>query len=235
MRNGNSRSATGVPAMPVESSNDPALRETLVSFLLTTFRLTPQAPFVQPALLRWKYDEPRPDWSGARNFIWKDGNAIVAHACMCPVTYTLPSGHVTGSYLIDWAASRTSAGAGANLLRSLALRCDTLFAVGGSPDTYRILPKLGYRHVCDLRLYARVLRPWRQFQTDPFPRGWKAPLRLTRNLLWSASPIRDAPHDWSERPIDTFDSSLQPLFDARATSTFLCSRRTPELMNYYLR
>src|SRR5471032_1060939 len=52
--------------MPLESSNDPALREALVSFLLDTFRLTPEAPFVQPALLRWKYDEPRPDWSGPR-------------------------------------------------------------------------------------------------------------------------------------------------------------------------
>jgi len=41
--------------------------------------------------------------------------------------------------------------------------------------------------------------------------------------------------DWSERRIDTFDSSAQPLFDARAYSAFPCSRRTPELMNYYLR
>jgi hypothetical protein len=45
--------------MPLESFNDPALRETLVVFLLTTFRLGPEAPFVQPALLRWKYDEPQ--------------------------------------------------------------------------------------------------------------------------------------------------------------------------------
>lgn len=221
--------------MPLESFNDPAFRETLVSFLLATFRLTPEAPFVQPALLRWKYDEPRPDWSGPRSFIWRDGDAIAAHACLCPVTYTLPSGDVTGSYLIDWAASRTSAGAGVNLLRSLARQFDTLFAVGGSPDTRSILPKLGYRHICDLRLYARVLRPWRQFQTDPFPRRWKAPLRLARNIFRSLAPIPEAPRDWSERRIDAFESSAQPLFDARSDSAFPCSRRTPELMNYYLR
>jgi hypothetical protein len=221
--------------MPLESLNDPALHEALVRFLLASFRLTPEAPFVRPELLRWKYDEPRPDWSGPRSFIWKNGHAIAAHACMCPVTYTLPSGDVTGSYLIDWAASRTSAGAGVTLLRSLASRCDALFAVGGSADTRRILPKLGYRHVCDLRLYARVLRPWRQFQTDPFPRRWKAPLRLARNTIWSLAPIPDAPRDWVERRIDTFESSTQALFDARAESAFPCSRRTPELMNYYLR
>jgi hypothetical protein len=221
--------------MPLESFNDPALRETLVSFLLATFRLGPEAPFVQPALLRWKYDEPRPDWSGPRSFIWKEGDTIAAHACMCPVTYSLPSGDVTGSYLIDWAAARTFAGAGVKLLRAVAGRCDTLFAVGGSADTRRILPKLGYRHICDLRFYARVLRPWRQFRTDPFPRRWKAPLRLGRNAIWSLAPLPTRVGDWSERRIDTFDSSAQLLFDARADSAFPCSRRTPELMNYYLR
>ena len=42
--------------MPLESSNDPALREALVRFLLAAFRMTPEAPFVQPSLLRRKYD-----------------------------------------------------------------------------------------------------------------------------------------------------------------------------------
>jgi hypothetical protein len=221
--------------MPLESSNDPTVREALVSFLLAVFHLTPEAPFVQPALLRWKYDEARPDWSGPRSFIWKDGDAIAAHACLCPVTYRLPAGDVTGSYLIDWAASRTSAGAGVKLLRSLARQCDTLFAVGGSADTRSILPKLGYRHVCDLRYYARVLRPWRQFRTDPFPRRWKAPLRLARNIIWSLTPMPGPPRDWSDQKISTFESSLQPVLDARAESPFPCSRRTWELMNYYLR
>jgi len=87
--------------MPLESFHDPTLRGTLVSFLLATFRLPPEAPFVQPALLRWKYDEPRPDCSGPRSFIWKEGDGIAAHACMWPVTYKLISGDVTGSYLLD--------------------------------------------------------------------------------------------------------------------------------------
>jgi hypothetical protein len=219
----------------MESSADPAARQSLIQFLLAAFRLGPAAPFVAPDLIRWKYDDPRPDWSGPRSFVWQDGEGIAAHACMCPVTYSLPSGDVSGSYLIDWAAARRSAGAGVALLRSLGRKCDVLFAVGGSPDTRHILPKLGYRHVCDLRLYARVLRPWAQFRTDPFPRRWKAPLRLARNLIWSLAPMPGAPRDWSERRIGAFESFAQPLFDARADSSFPCSRRTPELMNYYLR
>jgi len=221
--------------MPPESFNHTVAREDLVSFLLANFRLTSAAPFVQPALLRWKYDEPRPDWSGRRSFVLKDGDAISAHACLCPVTYMLPSGDARASYLIDWAASRTSVGTGVKLLRSLASQCDALLAVGGSVDTRAILPKLGYRHICDLRLYAQVLRPWRQFLTDPFPRRWKAPLRLARNTIRSLAGMPQTPRAWSERRISTFDSSMQTLLDARATVGVPCSRRSPELMNYYLR
>jgi len=221
--------------VPLELSEDPATRQRLVDFLLAAFRLGPEAPFVAPDLMRWKYDDPRPDWQGSRSFVWKDGDAIVAHACLCPVTYRLPSGDIAGSYLIDWAAARTSAGAGVALLRSLGRRRDALFAVGGSADTRAILPRLGYRHIGDLRFYARVLRPWRQFRTDPFPRGWKAPLRLARSFVWSRRPASAPPRPWSAEPVARFDASAQPLFDARARLPFACTHRTPELMNYFLR
>jgi hypothetical protein len=219
----------------LESPAEPADRNSLIEFLLAAFRLGPEAPFVAPRLIRWKYDEPRPDWPGARSFIWKDRDAIVAHACMSPITYSLPSGDVLGSYLIDWGAARKSAGAGVTLLRSLGRKCDALFAVGGSPDTQAILPKLGYHHVGDLRLYARVLRPWLQFRTDPFPRGWKGPLRLARSFIWSRKEAPAPGPRWCSKPVPEFDASAVPLFEARARSPYTCTRRTPELMNYYLR
>ena len=221
--------------MPLDASDGPAERRKLVDFLLATFHLSPAAPFVAPDLLRWKYDDPRPDWSGPRSFVWTDNGATVAHACMCPITYSLCGGDVSGSYLIDWAAARTSAGAGVSLLRALGRKCDVLFAVGGSSDTRAILPKLGYRHIGDLRFFARPLRPWKQVRTDPYPRGWKAPLRLARNIAWSRSPAPHAGPAWSASPVTRWTESAQPLFDARANSRFACTRRTPELMNYFMR
>jgi hypothetical protein len=220
--------------MLLESSADPAARQSLIQFLVAAFGLGPEAPFVAPDLIRWKYDDPRPDWSGPRSFVWKDGDAIVAHACMCPVSYSLPSRDVSGSYLIDWGAARKSAGAGVALLRSLSRKCDVLFAVGGSPDTCNILPKLGYRRIGDLRVYARVLRPWRQFRSDPFRRGWKAPLRLARSFVWSLTPAPAPGPRWSAKPVPRFDASAAPLFETLARAPFACTRRTPELMNYFL-
>jgi hypothetical protein len=193
------------------------------------------APFVRPELLRWKYDEPRADYSGPRSYVWKEADGeIAAHACLCPVAYSVPGGTVRASYLIDWAASRASTGAGVSLLRALARNFDVLLAVGGSPDTQSILPKLGYRSGGDLQYFVRVLRAWDQFRTDPFPRGWKAPLRLARNMLWSRAEPPATPEGWSAQPITAFDLSCQPLFAARALAPFPSTRRTPGLMNYWL-
>jgi hypothetical protein len=222
-----------MPAEPYPA--DPASRETLTKFLLSTFGLPPTAPFVQPDLLRWKCDTPRLDFSGARSYVWKDSaGQITAYTCLCPVTYALPAGDVRCSYLIDWAAARSSPGAGVSLLRALAKKFDVLLAVGGSADTTSILPKLGYRRSADLHFFARVLRPWQQFQTDPFPRGWKAPARLARNALWSRAGLPAIPPEWTAQPIPSFDLSCQPLFDARVNFPFPSTRRTPGLMNYLL-
>ena len=222
--------------MPAEPcSPDPSSRQTLVKFLLSAFQLPPEAPFVRPDILTWKYDQPRLDFSGPRSYVWKDGSSeIAAHACLCPVTYSLPAGDVRASYLIDWAAARSSPGAGVSLLRTMAKNFDVLLAVGGSPETLEILPKLGYRRAAELQFFARVVQPWRQFRTDPFPRGWKAPARLMRNTLWSRAGLPPIPPDWSAHPAASFDMSCQPLFEARVHSPFPSTRRTPGLMNYLI-
>ncbi|HTS66839.1 MAG TPA: hypothetical protein VMH28_32670 [Candidatus Acidoferrales bacterium] len=222
-----------MPAEPCPP--DPPSRQALVRFLLSAFQLPPESPFVRPDLLQWKYDQPRPDFSGPRSYVWKGGSGeITAHACLCPVTYCLPGGEIRGSYLIDWAASRSSPGAGVSLLRTLAKGFDVLLAVGGSPETVAILPKLGYRRVSDLQFFARVVQPWRQFRSDPFPRGWKAPARLVRNTLRSRAGLPPIPPDWSAHPVASFDMSCQPLLEARVHSPFPSTRRTPGLMNYLI-
>jgi len=222
--------------MPLEPcSPDPHERARLVEFLVAAFQSKPNAPFVNSDLMRWKYDEPGPEWSGTRSFVWKHDGTIQAHAALCPAVYTSQSNDVSASYLIDWAAARTAAGAGVSLLRTLARKFDVLLAVGGSADTQAILPKLGYRHSGELHFYARVLHPWRQFRTDPFPRGWKAPLRLARSALRSRAPLPSPPAGWSQQPITSFEEAPQELFDARRGFRFPSTQRSAKSMDYFLR
>jgi hypothetical protein len=208
-------------------------RELLIEFLRSAFGLEKTAPFLQPDLLRWKYDVPRPDWQGPRSYGWMVGEEIAAHACLCPLTYRLQGQEIVGSHFIDWAAGRRVVGAGGLLLRKLASMFDVLLAIGGSSDTRQVLPRLGFQAAGELAFFARVMRPWRQFRTDPFPRGWKAVPRLARNWIWSWSRLPEAPANWRCSRVPAFDSSHEALLEAPVP--FPATRRTAGLMNYWLR
>jgi hypothetical protein len=212
----------------------PRDRERVVELLRSAFGIGQTAPFLTPALLDWKYHQPRPDWPGSRSYAWMAGEEIAAHACICPITYRLPEGReITGSHFIDWAAGRRAVGAGGLLVRKLASMFDVLLAIGGSDDTQQVLPRLGFQAAGKIEFFVRVMRPWRQFRTDPFPRGWKAGPRLARNWLWSLMRMPDAPQSWTCSPVAAFDSRHQALLEAPVP--FPASRRTPALMNYWLR
>ena len=78
----------------------------LTGFLLGVFHASPDAPFVQPDLMRWKYFAPRPDWDGRRSYLTRaaDGR-ISAHGCVAPVTFRTPTGMVTGILKASFLAS----------------------------------------------------------------------------------------------------------------------------------
>src|SRR5262249_1708493 len=131
--------------------SDAASRQELASFLLSASRIQPAAP-----LLAWKYDAPRTDFNGPRSYGLRDaGGAIAAHAGLCPVTFSLPSGDVRASYVIDWVGNARE-----ELIEEIAPKFDMLVAVGGPAETQSTLPRLGYRRAGEMQVFARVLRPF---------------------------------------------------------------------------
>jgi hypothetical protein len=212
----------------------PADQGRLIQFLVSVFHSNPKAPFVDARLMQWKYFEPCHDWTGPRSFVLKQENEIVAHAGIFPVTFLAQNREVRSIHLIDWAASPSVPGAGVLLLRKAASLTDTLLAVGGSVDTRQIMPKLGFKEVANLQVFARVIRPWRQARAAAF-KGWRAPLRLSRNLLWSLSPRPSVPKGWSVMLIPRFDESSLPILQGNLAGQFTASKRTPGMLNYMLR
>jgi hypothetical protein len=221
--------------MPLQiESTLPREQGALTQFLISVFHAKNDAPFVDPKLVWWKYFEPCADWNGGRSIVLKQEGEIVAHGGVFPVTFLTENGEVNGIHLIDWAGSPSAPGAGVLLLRKLASRADTFLTVGGSIETRQILPRIGFKRRSDLQVYARVVRPWVQFRTRGF-KGWKAPLRFTRNVLWSLPPLPSIPKEWSAVHIRQFDESVLPVLTGRTTGEFTPCKRIPEMLNYMLR
>lgn len=211
----------------------PAEQKALVQFLISVFDANPDAPFLDLKLMWWKYFEPWADWNGPRSIVLKQGEQIVAHGGIFPVTFLTEGREVAGIHLIDWAASPSVPGAGVLLLRKVASLTDVVLAVGGSSDTREVMPKIGFQHRADLQVYARVIRPWEQLRASAF-KGWKAPIRLARNVLWSLAPMPSVPKEWSAVQTPQFDESVLSILQSRATREFTPCKRTIGMLNYML-
>jgi hypothetical protein len=215
---------------PATRRDQPAV----IDLLDGAFAVSPAGSFANTELLEWKYFGPHPDWNGSRSFVLRQGEKIVAHGCLFPVTLLSADGEIQAHHLIDWAASRGVPGVGLRLLRELARLSPALLTIGGSEQTRQILPKVGYRQQGTLEFYVRPVRPWRLFRADPVRRGWKQPLRLLRNAAWSLSPLPKPAEGWTAAPVSCFDASLDSLCRARSGRSFVSARRSPALLNYLL-
>lgn len=218
--------------MPLEALQ-PHQRQEVITLLASAFRLSKTAPFIEPSLMKWKYDDPRPGSSTPRSYGWTEDGRIVAHVGLCPLVYRTKDREARAVSLIDWASDGTYPGIGLNLLKELNTCLPMLLVVGGSPVTKRILPRNGFQAAGKLSFYVRVVRPWRQFRTDPFPRGWKAPLRFARNLLRSRVFAVATPANWTCSPTSFTDAGIDSLLEAE--TEIPSTLRSSDLMKYFLR
>ena len=204
----------------------------LRAFLLETFQMPETASFVDQAIMAWKYAAPRADWIGPRSHVYRKDRQLAAHGCIWPVTFQTMGGDITSMRIIDWAGGRIMPGAGGMLMKKMTSFTSTVLAVGGSEETQKVVPAIGFRVVGECVKYAKVLRPWRQMRTNP-AWNWKTPARLARNTIWSAGSGSHAGWNWN--PVSSFSSypSIEMVLPAAQEELIAC-KRTPAQLDYLL-
>jgi hypothetical protein len=210
----------------------PCEKAELTAFLRGSFHAPAKMNSFDPDVLEWKYFSRHPDWTGPRSYVVKSGDVMVAHGGIWPVRLVGTERELSVIHLIDWAASRTHPGAGVLLLRKFSSMSDLLLTIGGSADTRAILPKLGYRLCGELKVQAKVVRPFRQLRKLS-PPNWKTPLRVLRNVGWSLSALPEAPRGWEAAAISQFNNSVSAILERGDRSKLAC-RRTVDELNHFL-
>jgi hypothetical protein len=81
-------------------------------FLCDVFQLPPEAGFIDPPLLQWKYFAPHPYSSGPRSYVLDVDGVLGAHGCVTPVRYQVSEEVVAAMQIIDWAAGHSCPAAG---------------------------------------------------------------------------------------------------------------------------
>ena len=213
--------------VPVQASE----QSDLIQFLVKSFRADPTVNSFSPEVIHWKYFAEHPEWQGPRSFAIRQESQIVAHGGVWPVRFVTSRTEVNAIHLIDWAASRLAVGAGVHLLRKVVGLSDVVLTIGGSEDTRKLLPKLGYKRCGEVRQYARVVRPWLQFRTTP-EKNWKTPLKFLRNSVQALGGLPTAPTGWRATKVSSFTGAIE---DAVRPTTNLIPARTAAGLNHLLR
>jgi len=155
----------------------PAIRR----LLQTAFGIGPDAPSIDAKLLAWKYQI-------ARGYVLEQDGALLSHGALWPGTIQTKAGPIGFANLLDWASVKSPAGMGVVLLRRLSEVSPLMVSTGGSAQTRSLMPRIGFRHVGNQAVWARVVRPFRQFRTRPKEGLVRSMTRLARNAAWSMAP-----------------------------------------------
>jgi hypothetical protein len=196
------------------------------------FNIGPDAPFMDPSVMAWKYWDHRGDWDGPRGYVMERDGVIVAHAGIYPLTFG--AGEVRGIRMMDWAAAKESPGAGLALLRKLDILFDFIYSIGGSEKLRRITDAYGYVECARQWKGARPLRPFQQILKHQY-RNWKLAPRLIRNFIWSLpKPSNSGLYQgWKSEEITPGDVSEEFYPQNMADACF--SPRPPAFFEYLLR
>ena len=152
--------------------------------IIALMRQAGLAPHVDPEQLHWKYWRERTDSADPRSFVLTDGRNLLAHGAAMPGLLRWGPRRARVIHMIDWAARRDAVGAGVQLMKHVGGLTEFLFGVGGSAQTLKIMPLIGYRLCGTVVGYARPLSPLALLR-QPTRARWKLGPRFGRTLLWT--------------------------------------------------
>jgi hypothetical protein len=184
--------------------------------------------------LHWKYWAARSDWPEPRSYVLTGDEGILAHAALVPGAILTAGRRSKTGHVIDWVARRGQGGAGVALMKHIGQQVQSLLAFGGSADTLRILPHIGFRPAGTVTGYARPLFPLRILKDDA-NRTWRLLPRLARNMAWKAMAPSTEGGAWLARPVSHDEEIARVavcLPEAVGRTTVL--ERSPELLRYTL-
>jgi hypothetical protein len=178
----------------------------------------------------WKFWQPRGDWVGPRSFVLASGDDVIAHAAIVPGVCIWRSHRVSALHVIDWFARRDEPGAGVAVMKHIARQAEALLSIGGSAETRRIVPHMGFRPAGTVTAYARALFPHRLLRGGA---TWRLVPRLARAARGFAAPsARGA--EWQARRLTGEQVSQIASVLPRPAQDMAVTERRVELFRYVL-
>lgn len=217
--------ATAAHIRPSTPADEPAIVELL--------REVGLRPNIQSHELYWKYWQERSDWPGSRSFVLTQAGRLLAHAAIIPGAFVAQERRVRVIHMIDWAARSSAPVAGVSLMKHVGRLTDVLLAIGGSTQTLRILPHIGFKQHGVVTGYSRPLHPMRVL-TSRVGSLWRIPPRFFRSAYWMMTVPRNEFPGWSARRVRPTETAGLAAALTRRSGDVVSFERSEDSFNYLL-
>src|SRR5271157_740540 len=203
-------------------------------FLIAGFRAAPDADFAAPAVLQWKYLQPRgEDVEAPRSYLAREeGGHVIGHVGICQTAFeghVILGGRIATLHMIDWLGSPEHRSVGASLMRRAHEGAPTQFGLGGTAAGRAVIKRGGYEVRDLIPVYQRVLRPSHWFQVPALDFAARGS-RLAQDLLRRALlPARSAQVRVELRKISSFGLETEPIVERAKTHAILTGRNSKRL------
>ncbi len=215
--------------------------ELLSNFLCEGLQISKEnaASFTADAL-GWKYFKPRDTRSGPRSFIVQEARNISAHVGVITTAFVSPGnpGFVVNSvYPVDWVSARTGGVLGAMLMFKAFGVAEVQYSLGSTETGQKVLAGCGFREIAEVPIFYRFFKPLKRsvwgliHGRQKFPKNAAMfAIDMGRSVLRRRKRSR-LPVEL--RRVERFGNEISDLFYS-CPGHFICTSRSPELLNYYL-
>ena len=211
--------------------------EELSTFLTQGFQVPPDCDYFTRGLA-WKYFESCGNGDEPRSFISREEGRIIGHFGLCPRSFEAagkPGLAVPTAIGIDWFVSPGHRGVGLCLMLKAMPHMGTLYSIGGSGMALPVLKAMKFEAWQPVPGYRRILRPLRRLHDGSSSVGFRL-ARLARRHFpgGAASAPAAAPRAHAPRALAEVGPEINQIL-ASGPPDVLCTTRTPQLLNYFLR
>lgn len=237
--------AFGRQITPLRRDDIPELSQ----FLISGFGVPATSSFFSPEVLSWKYfdgathsdggDGPAGD--SVCSLIARSAGRIIAHLGICFRQFVVSgegSTPVSTMHAIDWLGSPAHPGSGSLLMLEAFKTCKTQFAVGGSPQSQALFPRLGFEPKARVASFRRVLSPFHRLRTTGQGsfRKWAGTAKDAASVCRARLRAcrQSVQHTIELRPAPVFTEEIDGL-QRKSSLRIVACQRDHHLLNYLLR
>jgi len=192
--------------------------------------------------LRWKYFEPRGPWPGPRSFVAHGDNRLLAHVGVTTTEFVCPNDPhfaVSAVHPVDWLSGQRGGMLGTLLLLKALSCADAQYSLGSVQIGQSVLATFGFKALCDVAMFYKFFHPTRRAVWNLMHGRLKFPKNFA---MFAVDMMRSVCHPrlGKDSPIvnlqsvPRFSNEISEVFRA-CRDQFICTARSPELLNYFLR